>query len=115
MTLAAVLSFYLVLFLFAPLFPSPPALCRYLLALLRVLFVQQQLSSSCCFRPRNRHLFLFNTHVDLLAAFPFRSPCITFFRTPVVRFALFPIFLFVFSPPIFYGLACFVVFSYPVP
>ena len=36
-------------FLSAPLFPSPPALCRYSLPLCLLLFVKQQSSSSCCF------------------------------------------------------------------
>ena len=40
-------------------------------------------------------------HVVLLAAFPFRSSCIIFFRTPtcrVVWFALFYLFYFIFVP-----------------
>ena len=42
MTLAVVLPFccFFFFFLFAPLFLSPPALCRYLLARLRVVFVR---------------------------------------------------------------------------
>ena len=92
--------------------------------------VKQQLSSSCCFVRATaaviflvllclckRYLFLFSAYVVLLAAFRFRSSCITFFRTPVVCFALFSFFLFfflLFFYSFFYGLVCFVVFSYPV-
>ena len=84
------------------------------------LSVKQQLSSSCCFVrsttaviffvlfcPCNRYLFLFSTHGVPQAihcsslSFPFRSSCITFFRTSVVRFAslsvLLSFFLFSFS------------------
>ena len=55
------------------------------------------------FRPRDSHLFLFSTYAALLAAFlvilaPLPSEPPSFF----------------FLPTYFYGLACFVVFSYPV-
>ena len=60
-------------------------------------------------------------HVVVLlttTAFPCRSSCITFFTTPVVCVALCSFFLF-FSLFflcffLFYGLACLVVFSYPL-
>ena len=40
------------------------------------------------FGPCNGCLFLFSTHVVLLAAFHFQYSCVTFFRTPLVSFAL---------------------------
>ena len=91
------------------------ALCRYLHPLPRVVFVretaelsfscflvlsvQQQLSWCVLFCLCNRYLFVFSTYV-VLAAFPFRSSCIAFFRTPLVRlFVLFcSVFSLVFSP-----------------
>ena len=84
----------LVAFFFAPLVPSPPAWVR-----------ASSSSSRCCFCPYSNsyHVFLFGTYRMICCS----SSCITLFRTPVV--CLFP---FVFS--LFYGLACFVVFSYPV-
>ena len=120
--------FFLAFFLFAPLF----------LFFVLFLSVKQQLSFPCCFAgatttaavvssvsfcPWNRFLFLFGTYVVLLAAFPFQSSCITFFRTSVVCFALFRfIFLCAFRFYYFslfllfsfcYGLGCFVLFLYP--
>ena len=108
---------------------------QYILPLLRVVLSVQQRSSRCCFFPCNssylrvvwpvQQVFIPLQHAwcssdNCSLSFPFRSSCITFFRTPVVCFASFSFFfsLFSFLFPLFSsffpGLACFVVFSYPV-
>ena len=122
-------SFYFSIFSFCLLPCFPPHrpyyafLClmpvQYFLPLHRVVFVcETAVILFVLFCPCNRYKFLFSTYVVLLATFPFRSSCITFFRTPVGCFASFVwcviLFLFFFSFFSFYGLACFVVFSYPV-
>ena len=114
--------FFSIFFKFAPLFPFPSAFCRFFLPLLRCFVCSTPficVVSLVC----NSYLFLFSTHVVLLAAFPFRSPCILFFSTHVVSFALlfflllFISFLHLFSSLfcLVYGLHCFVMFSYSVP
>ena len=135
------LSSFLFFFYLLPYFPPHRAyaLCRYLLPLLRVVFVRETAViffvlfcpcnsslSSCCFVRATGICFPFSTYYGvLLAAFPFRPSCITCFRIPVVRllcFLLFFFFFFFFFFPylflfiflFFYGLACSVVFSYPV-
>ena len=106
--------------LFAPLFPSPLALCRYIFLLFFVLFlsVHQQLFSRCVlFSPCKGYLLLFITYVVLFPALflsdlASHSSQLTNTPTWVVCF-LFLLFCFFFS--LFYGLACcFVLFSYPV-
>ena len=90
------------------------------------LSVKQQLSS-VLFGPCNRYPFLLIIHQHVWCSAgkcsissPFRSSCIIFFRTPVVCFALFSfsffffLFFFPFVLCFFHGLACFVVFSFPV-
>ena len=109
--------FFLFIVCWLPCFPPhrPYALCRYLHPLLRVVFVREAAvylfrvfwfcpcNSSylgvVLFCLCNRYLFVFSTYV-VLAAFPFRSSCIAFFRTPLVRlFVLFcSVFSLVFSP-----------------
>ena len=58
--------------------------------LLRVVFFRATAVIFFVFRPCNRYLFLFSTYGVRLAPLPFRSSCITFFRTSA--FFFFPLF-----------------------
>ena len=121
--------FFFSLLFFASLFPSPPALCRYLLPLrvfvretadvifsallcrcnsscyLRVALSvqQQQLSSSCCF-VRATGIICSSLRTGMFLQ-PFLSDLVASHSSEYLSF----VFTF-----FFYGLACFVVFSYSV-
>ena len=132
-------SLFFFFFFFPPSFLLLPALCYagiFFLFFVLFLAVKQQLFSSCCyvratavifalFCPRSRYVFLFSTYSvplafaavpslsDLLASHP--SELLSFVSPFFLPLSFFFFFLFFFSfLSLFYGLACFVVFSYPV-
>ena len=124
--------------LFAPSFPCPPA-CISFLFLVLLLSVIQQLSSFTLFCPRNsscyllrvvlpmsnnRYLLLFSTYgvppaafffvSDLLLHHILHNTCRFLFVCFFSSFSFFSFIFPFFSLFFFHGLACFVVFSYPM-
>ena len=120
--------FFCFFFFFASLFPSPLALCRFLLPLLRIVFVRETAVKLIVFCPCNSSYLLRVAlsvqqgsvplqHVRCSScslSFPFRSSCITSFSTPSILLRCFVSFSSSFSSLVFCCLACFVVLSYPV-